>query len=230
MMFSLWINNYLVNISLVITAFLTLLLIAFPELDISFSQLFFSEEDGFIYKENLLVYQIHAFLPWLTKLLTLICLMYLVYIAIKYRSYKKILRSGVFFLLIAAAISPGLVVNEVFKENFGRARPRHIEEFNGKREFTGAFKMSDQCKRNCSFSSGHAAMGYFLTAIAYTTNLLYFNRIYLTGIVFGSLVGFSRIVMGGHFLSDVLASAFVVLFLDHIIFILWQILVKNLKK
>jgi len=229
-MFSLWINNYLVNISLIITAFLTFLLILFPEVDISFSQLFFSEERGFIYQENFLVYQLYALLPLLTKLFILVCLLYLVYLIVKYRSYKRILRSGVFFLVIAAAISPGLVVNEVFKENFGRARPRHIEEFNGKREFTGAFTMSDQCKRNCSFSSGHAAMGYFLTAIAYTTNLLYFNRIYLIGIVFGSLVGLSRIVMGGHFLSDVLASAFVVLFLDHVIFILWQMLIKNLKK
>ena len=229
-MFSLWINNYLVNISLIITAFLTFLLILFPEVDISFSQLFFSEESGFIYQENFLVYQLYALLPLLTKLFILVCLLYLVYLIVKYRSYKRILRSGVFFLVIAAAISPGLVVNEVFKENFGRARPRHIEEFNGKREFTAAFTMSDQCKRNCSFSSGHAAMGYFLTAIAYTTNLLYFNRIYLIGIVFGSLVGLSRIVMGGHFLSDVLASAFVVLFLDHVIFILWQMLIKNLKK
>lgn len=229
-MFSLWINNYLVNISLIITAFLTFLLILFPEVDISFSQLFFSEESGFIYQKNFLVYQLYALLPLLTKLFILVCLLYLVYLIVKYRSYKRILRSGVFFLVIAAAISPGLVVNEVFKENFGRARPRHIEEFNGKREFTGAFTMSDQCKRNCSFSSGHAAMGYFLTAIAYTTNLLYFNRIYLIGIVFGSLVGLSRIVMGGHFLSDVLASAFVVLFLDHVIFILWQMLIKNLKK
>jgi len=229
-MFSLWINNYLVNISLIITAFLTLLLIVFPEVDISFSRLFFSQEDGFIYQKNFLVYQLYALLPLLTKLFILACMLYLVYTAIKYRSYKKILRSGVFFLVIAAVISPGFVVNEVFKENFGRARPRHIEEFNGKREFTGAFKMSDQCERNCSFSSGHAAMGYFLTAIAYTTNLLYFNRIYLTGIVFGSLVGLSRIIMGGHFLSDVLASAFVVLFFDHVIFILWQILIRNLKK
>lgn len=229
-MFSLWINNYLVNISLTITAFLTFLLVLFPEIDISFSQLFFSGERGFIYQENFVVYQLYALLPLLTKLFILVCLLYLVYLIVKYRSYKRILRSGVFFLVIAAAISPGLVVNEVFKENFGRARPRHIEEFNGKREFTGAFTMSDQCKRNCSFSSGHAAMGYFLTAIAYTTNLLYFNRIYLIGIVFGSLVGLSRIVMGGHFLSDVLASAFVVLFLDHVIFILWQMLIKNLKK
>lgn len=229
-MFSLWINNYLVNISLIITAFLTLLLIVFPEVDISFSRLFFSQEDRFIYKENFLVYQLYVLLPLLTKLFILVCLLYLVYLVVKYRSYKRILRSGVFFLVIAAAIAPGFVVNEVFKENFGRARPRHIQEFKGEKEFTGAFKMSDQCERNCSFSSGHAAMGYFLTAIAYTTNLLYFNRIYLTGIVFGSLVGLSRIIMGGHFLSDVLASAFVVLFLDHVIFILWQMLIRNLKK
>lgn len=229
-MFSLWINNYLVNISLIITAFLTLLLIVFPEVDISFSRLFFSQEDRFIYKENFLVYQLYVLLPLLTKLFILVCLLYLVYLVVKYRSYKRILRSGVFFLVIAAAIAPGFVVNEVFKENFGRARPRHIQEFKGEKEFTGAFKMSAQCERNCSFSSGHAAMGYFLTAIAYTTNLLYFNRIYLTGIVFGSLVGLSRIIMGGHFLSDVLASAFVVLFLDHVIFILWQMLIRNLKK
>ncbi len=223
-------KNYLVNISLIITAFLTFLLILFPEVDISFSQLFFSKESGFIYQENFVVYQLYALLPLLTKLFILVVLLYLVYLIVKYRSYKRILRSGVFFLVIAATISPGLVVNEVFKENFGRARPRHIKEFNGKREFTGAFTMSDQCKRNCSFSSGHAAMGYFFTAIAYTTNLLYFNRIYLIGIVFGSLVGLSRIVMGGHFLSDILASAFVVLFLDYVIFILWQMLIKNLKK
>lgn len=229
-MLSPWINNYVVNISLIITAFLTLLITTFPELDISFSRLFFFEKNGFIYKKNFLVYQIHALLPLLTKLFSLICLIYLVYVAIKHSSYKKILRSGVFFLVVAAAISPGFVVNEVFKENFGRARPRHIEEFNGTKAFTKAFTISNQCERNCSFSSGHAAMGYFVTAIAYTTNLLYFNRIYLAGILFGSLVGFSRIVMGGHFLSDVLASAFVVLFLDHVVFILWQMLIRNLKK
>lgn len=230
MMFSLWINNYLVNISLITTAFLSILLTIFPELDLSFSELFFSEENGFLYRKNFLVYQIYKLLPFLTKSFTLICLLYLAYAAIKYRNFRKVIRSGVFFLVITAIISPGLVVNEVFKENFGRARPRQIEQFNGSKEFTRAFEMTNQCKHNCSFSSGHAAMGYFFSAIAYTTNLLYFSRVYLTGIVFGSIVGLSRIMMGGHFLSDVTVSAFIVLFLNHIIFILWQILIRYLKK
>jgi lipid A 4'-phosphatase len=229
-MFSLWINNYLVNTSLIITALLALLLVIFPELDIFFSELFFSEENGFIYKKNFLVYQTYILLPLLTKLFTLVCLLYLAYITIKYRSFGKVIKYGIFFLFITAIISPGLIVNEVFKENFGRARPRQIEEFNGNKIFTKAFEISDQCEHNCSFPSGHAAMGYFFSAIAYTTNLLYFNKIYIAGIVFGSMVGLSRIIMGGHFLSDVVVSAFIVLFFNHIIFILWQILIRNLKK
>ena len=231
MMFSLWINNYLVNTILIITAFLALLLVIFPELDVSFSELFFSiEKNSFIYKKKFLVYQIYKLLPWLTKLFVLVCVIYLVYITIKYRSLKKIIRSGVFFLFITAIVSPGLIVNEGFKENFGRARPNQIEEFNGTKDFTRAFKISNQCEHNCSFSSGHAAMGYFFSAIAYTTSLLYFNRIYISGVVFGSIVGLSRIMMGGHFLSDVVVSAFIVLFFNHIIFILWQMLLRNLKK
>ena len=272
MMFSLWINNYLVNTILIITAFLALLLVIFPELDVSFSELFFSVENGFTYKKNFLVYQIYKLLPWLTKLFVLFCVIYLVYITIKYRSLKKIIRSGVFFLFITAIVSPCLIVNEGFKENFGRARPSQIEEFNGTKDFTRAFKISNQCEHNCSFSSGHAAMGYFFSAIAYTishlnrykrisraslvltynntlrklslkfmclalnviwyytTNLLTFNRIYIAGVVFGSIVGLSRIMMGGHFLSDVVVSAFIVLFFNHIIFILWQMLLRNLKK
>jgi len=231
MMFSLWINNYLVNTILIITAFLALLLVIFPELDVSFSELFFSiEKNSFIYKKKFLVYQIYKLLPWLTKLFVLVCVIYLVYITIKYRSLKKIIRSGVFFLFITAIVSPGLIVNEGFKENFGRARPNQIEEFNGTKDFTRAFKISNQCEHNCSFSSGHAAMGYFFSAIAYTTSLLYFNRIYIAGVVFGSIVGLSRIMMGGHFLSDVVVSAFIVLFFNHIIFILWQMLLRNLKK
>ena len=66
---------------------------------------------------NFLVYQIYQLLPFLTKLFILVCLLYLAYIAIKHKNLKKIIRSGVFFLFITATISPGLIVNEVFKSN-----------------------------------------------------------------------------------------------------------------
>ena len=229
-MFSLWINNHIVNISIISNAFFVFVLIIFPELDISFSELFFVKLLGFAYRDNFLVEQTYKILPLLTKLFLLICIVFLMFNFFKYRNIKKVISSGAFFLLISAVLSPGFIVNEVFKENFGRARPHQITKFNGKQNFTRAFEISKQCKHNCSFSSGHAAMGYFFSAAAYTAKALYFNKIYIAGVMFGSTVGFSRILMGAHFLSDVVVSAFIVLFFNHITFILWQRLLKNLKK
>lgn len=129
--------------------------------------------------------------------------------------------SGSFYFIFTTAIGSGLVVNSVFKENFGRARPMTIQDFGGTKNFSGPLVISDQCKHNCSFSSGHAAMGYSLTSLAYIFSYIYFTRIYSLVLIFGSLVGFSRILMGAHFLSDVIASCLVVLIINHLIY-LWQ--------
>jgi lipid A 4'-phosphatase len=260
------VNSHFVNISLIIAAFFSVLLVIFPELDIAFSSIFFEDSDGFVHKGNFFVYQIYKILPLFTKIFTVFCLFYLVYIGTKNTSLRgaqgatwqfrkaalltpeigssptasrndgsifnfgKVVRSGVFFLFIAAIIGPGIVVNSVFKENFGRARPAQITVFKGAKEFTPAFKITDQCEKNCSFSSGHAAMAFFFSALAYVFGMAYFNMIYASGLLFGSAVGLSRIMMGGHFLSDVIVSAFLVLFLNHIIFILWQRVIKNSKR
>lgn len=224
------INSRLVNITLIIAAFVSFLFVIFPEMDIAFSALFFEDKKGFIYKNNMVIYQIYKILPILTKIFTFFCIVYLLVIGLKHRNFNKIICSGVFFLVIAGIIGPGLVVNSLFKENFGRARPAQVTLFNGTKEFTSAFKMTHQCKTNCSFSSGHAAMGFYFTAIAYVAGLAYFNKIYIAGLIFGGIVGLSRIVMGGHFLSDVVVSAFIVLLLNHIIFILWQKRIKSIKE
>lgn len=223
------INTCLVVISIITTAFFSLFLNWFYDLDISFSQLFFDNNDGFIYKNNFFVYNIYLLLPLVTKLFVASCAGYFVYLIFKYKNLKKIICSGALFLLISLSLGPGLVVNYALKEHFGRARPSQIEEFGGSKQFSKAITFSDQCEHNCSFSSGHAAMGYFFTSIAYIMNLTYFNRIYLTGLIFGSLVGLSRVMMGGHFLSDIMTSAFIILTLNHLIFIIWQKILKSLK-
>jgi len=222
-------NTRIVTISIIITVFFSLLLTWFSELDIAFSEIFFNKNEGFIYKNNFFVYKIYLILPQLTKIFAISCLSYLIYITIKHKSFKKAICSGAMFLVLTSAIGPGFVVNYVLKENFGRARPHQIEYFEGEKKFTKAFRITKQCSHNCSFASGHAAMGYFFTAIAYVMNLAYFNRIYISGLIFGTIVGISRIMMGGHFLSDVMTAAFVVLTLNHLIFIIWQKILKNLK-
>ena len=223
------INNRLVNISLIAIGFLSLIFVIFPNLDIEVSSLFYSEKLGFLYKNQAIVVLFYKAVPILTKSFVLLCTLYLLYILVKFRSFKKALSSWAFFLIISAIIAPGITVNSVLKDNFGRARPREIIEFGGNKEFSRAFAFSDQCSHNCSFSSGHAAMGYFFSSIAYVAGSLYFVRIYIAGIFFGSIVGLSRIIMGGHFASDVIISAFLVLLLNHLIYLLWKQKTSELK-
>ncbi|RMG33381.1 MAG: phosphatase PAP2 family protein [Gammaproteobacteria bacterium] len=114
---------------------------------------------------------------------------------------ERALRRRLLFLFLVLAIGPGLLVNEVFKAESGRARPSTVEQFGGDRHFTPAFEPSDQCASNCSFVSGHAGMGFFFLALAW---VLKDRRWFYWGALLGAVVGLGRILQGAHFLSDVI--------------------------
>ena len=223
------INHRLVNISLITFGVIALVLIIFPMLDIDISNLFYEKNVGFKYRKQAILMFFFEAVPTFTKIFALICVSYLIYLFAKFKSFKKIISSWAFFLVISAVLGPGVGVNMILKENFGRARPREIIEFGGNKIFSGAPLISDQCHKNCSFPSGHAAMGYYFTSIAYTYRQKYFTRIYLTTMLFGSIVALSRVMMGGHFASDVIISAFLILLLNHLIYKLWKKRLSILK-
>ena len=125
------INNRLVNITLIAIGFFSLVFVIFPNLDIEVSSLFYSEKLGFLYKEQAIVVLFYKAVPILTKSFVLVCALYLLYILIKFKNFKKTLSSWAFFLIISAIIAPGITVNSLLKDNFGRARPREIIEFGG---------------------------------------------------------------------------------------------------
>lgn len=216
------INNRLVNICLITLGGISVFLTLFPKIDMVCASLFYFENSGFIYKNNFFVSALFYSIPFLTKIFVSGCCCYLIFIFYKYRNLKNIFNSGAFFLIITAIITPGLIVNLGLKENIGRARPREIIEFAGSKTFTGAAIPTDQCDSNCSFPSGHAAMGFYYTALAYVGNREKFGKIYLAGLLFGAAVGLSRIIMGGHFLSDVIISGFLVTLSNQLIFLLWK--------
>ncbi len=225
------INSPLVNISLVIFGVLTSILVIFPNLDIVISNIFYCKESAsFCYKYQPIIRFFYVIISNITKLFLFLCFVYILYLLIKYNNIKIILKSSVIFLLISALIGPGIIVNSLLKNNFGRARPRNIVEFSGYKQFTPAFVVSDQCNKNCSFACGHASVGFYITIIAYIVNSRYFNRFYILGLLFGVLVGISRIVMWGHFASDVTSAAFIVLFLNHLIYLLWKNKISKCKK
>jgi len=184
--------------------FLLVLQLAFwqmPAIDLWFSGLFWRPGEGFFLADLAPVqwsYAIFRDIPYV--LVPLLAWLFLASWVWARRS-EVALRRGLLFLFLVMAIGPGLLVNEVFKAESGRARPATVQQFEGTRQFSPAFEPSDQCSSNCSFVSGHAAMGFFFLAFAW---VLRDRRWLYWGAAIGLLVGLGRMMQGAHFLSDVL--------------------------
>lgn len=123
-----------------------------------------------------------------------------------WRRSKAIQRAGL-FLGLSLAIGPGLIVNVGFKELWGRPRPIQCTAFNGDREFLPVGTWALERRSNSSFPSGHAAVAFYLMMPGFVTAK---RRPYLTaaffliGAAYGLGMGMTRVIQGGHFVSDVL--------------------------
>lgn len=110
------------------------------------------------------------------------------------------------FVLATIAIAPGLIVNGILKEFWGRARPRTILEFGGDALFSRAWAIADQCERNCAFVSGEAAAVFCLVALVFVVERRWRPAALIATLAFAALVSLSRIAAGAHFLSDILIA------------------------
>jgi lipid A 4'-phosphatase len=198
------------KIALLLNVISSILLIIYSQVDIQISSLFYSAEQGFYLKDSWWVRLLYNSVPILLK--TIVFGVIGLYIVNKIFKTKLLKVNGriTLYLLIALIVGPGLIVNSLFKDHFGRARPFTVTEFGGDRIFTPAFVITDQCEKNCSFSSGHAAGAFFVLALAF---LMKKRREWWIALatVYGFGVGVARIAAGGHFFSDVFISYFVVL-------------------
>ncbi|HEU0117163.1 MAG TPA: phosphatase PAP2 family protein, partial [Alphaproteobacteria bacterium] len=113
------------------------------------------------------------------------------------------------FLFLALILGPCLIANVIFKDHWGRARPREIVEFGGTRHFSPALVPQEVVKKNESFISGDAAFGFYLPSFAYVVPMVsrkrnLSRRVFWSCMGVGSLFGLSRLAMGAHFLSDII--------------------------
>lgn len=115
-------------------------------------------------------------------------------------------------VLLAAtmALGPGLVVNGILKEEWGRPRPVHVEEFGGKDTYRPWFATDGACPGNCSFVSGEGALGFWLTAPASLVPGPLGAVAMTAAVAFAATAGGLRIAFGGHFFTDVVFSGVVV--------------------
>lgn len=182
------------------------LFLLFPQIDLYVTGLFYDER-GFFLRHLAFNDFVYYYGPRSALLFALVSLIvYFVLLIAKKDVLYSIKRRGFLYLFLAMVIGPGLIVNWGFKDHFGRARPAHIEQFGGDKSFTPPLVVTDQCDTNCSFTSGHASAGFYFVALSFLFVGATSNYLFWFGFLYGWLIGFVRIVQGGHFFSDTLFS------------------------
>ncbi|HRJ13162.1 MAG TPA: phosphatase PAP2 family protein, partial [Alphaproteobacteria bacterium] len=121
------------------------------------------------------------------------------------------IKSRLNFVFITVFTSVLMIINVLFKEFWGRARPSQITEFGGKADFTAAWQVTNQCQSNCAFTSGHAGIAACLALLAVFLPAKYRMPYLIFAVIFYAVASFMRMARGAHFLSDVTISGFVVL-------------------
>lgn len=116
---------------------------------------------------------------------------------------------AVLFLVLSLALGPGLVVNVVLKDHWGRPRPSTVTQFGGPYEYRPPVIPGGPCPHNCSFPSGHASLGFWLVAPAMLAPTRRRRLSVVAALGFGASIGMVRIAQGGHFLSDILFAGLI---------------------
>lgn len=184
-----------------------LVFLLFPGIDLAVSGWFWAQDGGWFWGRVPLLEFVRKGLP--AVMIGVLLFLLILWGAGKALKQPVLGISGwvLFYLYSSLIIGPGLLVNAVFKDNWGRARPSQIAEFGGDSLFTPPWMVTDQCLDNCSFMSGHGALGFWVIAFAFLAPLAWRGRAVLAALLFGAGVGVVRIVQGGHFFSDVIYAA-----------------------
>jgi lipid A 4'-phosphatase len=111
------------------------------------------------------------------------------------------------FLIGTLVLGPGLLVNAVLKDHWSRPRPGMVTGLGGAMDFKPWWDPRGACESNCSFVSGETSSAVWLSAPALLLPAPW-RYAALGGIaVYAAAIGFMRLLLGGHFLSDVIFSA-----------------------
>jgi lipid A 4'-phosphatase len=105
--------------------------------------------------------------------------------------------------LAAFVLGPGLLVNGMLKDHWGRPRPVSTELYGGTLPFVPAGQWSDACPANCSFVSGEAASIFWLVCLIPLLPVAFRRIGAVTIVVAAVFTSGLRVAFGGHYLSDV---------------------------
>jgi lipid A 4'-phosphatase len=213
-----------VTLILLALVLLSAIFLAWPELDLAVSRAFYDPTLGFYLGNNRWLWILREsgrLSAWFVGALALTS------IAGKLMRPDRpsLIAPGLIVFLVASlAIGPGIVVNLILKNHWGRPRPYAVDVFGGNVPYVEVWKVSSFCERNCSFVSGEASTAIWLMALA----LIFPARWRVPALIvlgfYALAVSANRIAFGGHFASDVLLAWCVTLL---VMVILYRVMVER---
>lgn len=150
-------------------------------------------------------------------------LAFIIYMFGHFHTYTRRFRRRALYILLVIAVGPGLVVNLIVKDHWGRPRPVHVKEYGGRYDYVPPGQIGHTPDK--SFVCGHCSVGYVFFVLYFLSQnhkLVYF--LLTLGLAWG--MGFTRMTAGGHFVSDILWSGYLVFLVAWALYYGWFIDVK----
>jgi lipid A 4'-phosphatase len=139
---------------------------------------------------------------------------------------RKMLLPGraVVFLIATLALAPGLLVNVLLKDHWGRPRPIDVTQFGGTDHFVAWWDPRGNCPNNCSFVSGDVAGAFWTIAPAALAPPQWRALAYGAALALGTSMAIMRVMAGGHFISDTVFAGiftFLIIWIVHGLIYRW---------
>jgi membrane-associated PAP2 superfamily phosphatase len=194
-------------IAVAIAACVGLVFGIYPDLDVRIARLFYAMGPiSFGLRVDPFLMWVRDAALWLEAALAVPAAVALIAKIIVPRTRMLLPGRAVLFLLSTLVLAPGLFVNTLAKDNWGRPRPIDIPQFGGDEPFMPWWDPRGVCPKNCSFVAGDPSGAFWTLAPAALAPPAW--RALATGaaFAFGTGIGLLRMSAGAHFFSDVVFS------------------------
>jgi lipid A 4'-phosphatase len=202
----------------------SLIFLIFPGIDPWFTGLFYDPDSGFPLSRLEALKVLRSLGRWMMIAVVVTLVAAIIGKLARPARPIVILPGNILFLLSTLALGPGLVVNFIFKEHWGRPRPATVELFGGEAPFVTVWRMSDYCLSNCSFVSGEASAAIWLVAFALVVPAGWRRAAVVILTALAIMLSLNRVAFGRHFLSDILLAWGFTLF---VLAVMHRIIVEN---
>jgi membrane-associated phospholipid phosphatase len=121
-------------------------------------------------------------------------------------------------------LGPGLLVNVLLKDNWGRPRPIEVTQFGGTDRYVPWWDPRGTCDSNCSFVSGDVAGAVWTLAPSALAPPQWRALAYGASLALGAGMAAVRVMQGGHFVSDVIFAGvftFLIIWVAHGVIYRW---------